>query len=124
MQFACDPISGVSMPETNGTPSPNKRISCPSQRTVLPSTAVGDAHTKMVAIVWRPYRDSAPSTTTAAPRILTGRTPFFLLIASFMFAPMLEMSWLARTFVRHVPPMRGVNIEMAFTAVPYDAVTR
>ncbi|WP_189636807.1 hypothetical protein [Rhizobium phaseoli] len=29
MHLACDPISGVSMPETNGTPSPSSRLFCP-----------------------------------------------------------------------------------------------
>ena len=36
MHFACDPISGVLMPETNGTPPPSNLISCPSQRNVSP----------------------------------------------------------------------------------------
>jgi hypothetical protein len=33
----------VSMPETNGTPSPSSRMFCPSHFTVSPSTTVSDA---------------------------------------------------------------------------------
>ncbi|ACI57503.1 hypothetical protein Rleg2_4244 [Rhizobium leguminosarum bv. trifolii WSM2304] len=41
--FAWLPISGASIPDTSGTPSPSSRISCPSHRTVSPSTAVREA---------------------------------------------------------------------------------
>jgi hypothetical protein len=51
MHFACDPISGVSMPDWNGTPPPNNRMRCPSQRTVSPSTAIRLPHIKIAAII-------------------------------------------------------------------------
>ncbi|MBY5571717.1 hypothetical protein HFO55_31725 [Rhizobium leguminosarum] len=43
--------SGVSMPETNGTPSPSSRMFCPSHLTVSPSTTVNDAQIISPAIM-------------------------------------------------------------------------
>lgn len=87
MHLAWLPISGVSIPETNGTPCPSSRISCPSQRTVSPSTAVRLAHTITAAIICGslvPLRgsckDNAPSTTNGPRypcfrRSLSDRSP-------------------------------------------------